>query len=162
MLVAQDEGYNLELIGIAVRWKTAFHLTGALLLQGYVLRFLPGLSHHRPWGKARAMFPPARSCNAVRSSLMHLSQVPRRGRTLATRTREARFAHRHTPRLSYIHLGRAVCQPLLPASTERYLPRPFEAFESENARFKVDAIVHLPPVLPVNRGYGLLHREYRG
>jgi hypothetical protein len=47
MLIPQNEGYDMQLIGIAIRWKTAFHPEGTLLFQGDVLESLPSLSLHR-------------------------------------------------------------------------------------------------------------------
>jgi hypothetical protein len=41
----------MQLIGIAIRWKTAFHNEGTLLFQSDVLPFLPSFSHV-PSGRA--------------------------------------------------------------------------------------------------------------
>jgi hypothetical protein len=64
MLIPQNEGYDMQLIGIAIRWKTAFHPEGTLLFQSDVLPFLPSLP------------PLALSCNAARSISKYLAHVP--------------------------------------------------------------------------------------
>src|SRR5215203_6786730 len=89
MLVPQDEGYDMQLIGIAIRWKTAFHPEGTLLFQSDVLPFLPSLP------------PLALSCDAARSISKYLAHVPGGGWNLATCTREPRFAHRHVSIILY-------------------------------------------------------------
>jgi hypothetical protein len=75
MLIPQNEGYDMQLIGIAIRWKTAFHPEGTLLLQGDVLQSLPSLSLHRV---AQGTYHLATGAPAMpRSISMYLSNVPR-------------------------------------------------------------------------------------
>ncbi len=90
----------MQLIGIAIRWKAAFHPEGTLLFQGDVLQFLPCLSLHRvAQGTCHLATGPL--CDAARSISMCLSRVPRGGRALAARTRKPRFAHRHASIILY-------------------------------------------------------------
>jgi hypothetical protein len=90
MLVPQNEGYDMQLIGIAIRWKTAFHPEGTLLFQSDVLPFLPSFSLH--WPSPAMLLAPSPSTSPM---------CPGGGRNLATRTREPRFAHRHISIILY-------------------------------------------------------------
>jgi hypothetical protein len=66
----------MQLIGIAIRWKTAFHPEGTLLLQGDVLQSLPRLSLHRvAQGTYHLATGPLLQRRALHS--MYLSHVPR-------------------------------------------------------------------------------------
>jgi hypothetical protein len=90
----------MQLIGIAIRWKTAFHPEGTLLFQGDVLESLPSLSLHRvAQGTYHLATGPLLQCRAPSPCTSPMG--PGGGGTLATRTREPRFAHRHASIILY-------------------------------------------------------------